>query len=311
MKPQLHDFPEYKGIPMMTMDGNHNGNLPVYVRKYHADGMTAELHRHRFIQINYILSGRVRHVINHSAFEVVKGDVFVIPPYIPHRLERAGDSDFEVFELEFEPDFVWGSTNVMENIGTFFDFAYIEPFLVCEGEVKPGLNISGKDQVLVEGLLEEIRAEYAGRTDGYLLAIKADLLKLLVYLGRRFKTDMKNSENSAVFESHRAAVDRAMTFISTHFTEDLTVEEVARTAMLSRSYFCYLFKMITGKTFIGYLNELRVNKAGEMLKDTDAPVTEICFDAGFHSISHFNRVFKNVTGISPRQYRLAGSRGRK
>lgn len=306
----LHDFPEYSNIPMITMEDNPNGDLPVFFRRYHSDNVTLYLHRHRFVQINYIMQGKVKHIVHNTEFEIGAGDVFVIPPFIPHRLEPVDGQDFEIAELEFEPEFVLGTAN-LKSFDSFFDFAYLEPFLVCEGEVKPRLHISGKNQLIVEELLEAIKKEYTGETENYLLAIKADLLKLLVYLGRWFKADMANSLEGEVLECHKEAIDRAMEYIDNHFAEDLKVEEVAKIALLSRSYFCYLFKALTGETFIEYLNLLRVAKAEYLLKATRRTVTDICFASGFHSISHFNRVFKGVHDLAPRQYRQCHSISRQ
>ncbi|MEM1484936.1 AraC family transcriptional regulator [Oscillospiraceae bacterium PP1C4] len=301
---QLHDSSKYKEIPLITMSQNPNGNLPVFIRKYDNSGITRELHRHQMIQINYILSGSVEHLINNAAFEVARGDIFVIPPYIPHRLIPIEQTSFEIIELEFSPDFVWGTSNIMENIETFFDFAYIEPFLVSEGEVKPRLNLGAKKMILIEEIFHEIFREYTEQADGYLLAIKADLLKLLVYVGRCFKENMDDFENRLVFEHHHQAIINVIIYINENYIKDITIEDAAKMAMLSRSYFCYLFKIISGSTFIEYLNERRIYNASEMLKHSQTMITQICFDVGFNNVSHFNRVFKSIMGISPRQYRV-------
>lgn len=308
MASKMNDSPRYQGIPIATMDTNNNGNLPVFVRKYGVEGITPHLHRHQAMQINYIMSGRAVHIINNASFEVVKGDIFVIPPYIPHKLSFLPESEVQILELEFETDFVWGNSIGIENMETFFDFAYIEPFLVSEGEVRPRVNISGSQQMVMEKILNDIYEEYVQEQKGYLLAIKADVLKLLVLLGRYFQLNAESSGNNAIFDRHRDAIMQALAYVDTNYTEDIRIEDVIRVAMMSRSYFCYLFKNITGKTLVEYLNDLRINRATELLKNSDEMIMQVCFDSGFNNISHFNRVFKSNMGISPRQYRAANSR---
>jgi AraC-like DNA-binding protein len=78
---------------------------------------------------------------------------------------------------------------------------------------------------------------------------------------------------------------------------------VAKAAHMSTFYFCKQFKKATGVTFTNYLNRVRVEKAKEMLLNPHARVSEVAFDVGFQSLTHFNRVFRNLTGESPTAYR--------
>jgi len=87
------------------------------------------------------------------------------------------------------------------------------------------------------------------------------------------------------------------------YSEDLSIEHMAKRFLLSQSYFSYLFKSITGKTFIEYLNGVRISKALELLKNTDKRVLDICYDVGFRNINHFNRMFRQLMGVSPMEYR--------
>ena len=73
--------------------------------------------------------------------------------------------------------------------------------------------------------------------------------------------------------------------------------------MFSQSYFSYLFKSITSKTFIEYLNQLRILKAMELLKTTDKRVLDICYEVGYNNVNNFNRLFRQQTGTSPLVYR--------
>ena len=301
----ISDREEYKNIRLYTMEDNKS-QLPVYIRHYSDRDNPTELHRHEMIQINYVKKGQLFHQINSSTFPIVKGDVFIIPPYIPHRLIKDGENAFEIIELEFEPEFLFGDSHdnnmSLEDYKSLFNFAYIEPFLVSEGEVRPRLNLTGKSQVNAETLLSEIEDEYNQREDSFILSIKALLLLLLVLLGRKFNQSIEEVEQQ-VFARHQDALDESLKYIAEHYTEALTIEQVARVALLSPSYYSYLFKTMTGKTFIEHLTLIRLHKAMELLKNTDNFVLEICLDAGFKNVNHFNRTFKAFTGLTPLQYR--------
>lgn len=295
------DRKEYGHIKIYTMKDNES-ILPIYVRRFCDRNEPTGLHRHEMIQINYVMKGQLFHQINHSTFPVVKGDAFVLPPYIPHRLIPDGSHSFEIIELEFEPEFLLGVPYSTDDFNALFDFAYIEPFLVSEGDVKPRLNLTGRTQLTAEGLLSDIESEYRDRDDSYMLAIKALLLQLLVLLGRSFSQSIDPAEKQ-LYLRHQAALQEALQYIGTHYTEPLSVENVSKVAMLSPSYFSYLFKTMTGKTFIEHLTAIRIQRAMELLRTTDKFVLDICYDVGFKNVNHFNRTFKVATGLSPLQYR--------
>ncbi len=302
------DRDEYKNIVVYTLQDNHN-NLPVFIRKVHPNELSP-LHRHEMIQMNYVLRGKLLHRISHSQYELVKGDIFIIPPFIPHQLVDVPGADFELIELEFSTEFILGNysrqTRDVDANSTFFDFYYIEPFLVSERNVRPRLNLTGDKQLKVETLLEEIYSEYNRKEDSYLLAIKADILKLLVLVGRYFRENVsRQSEVMAMYDRHRDAIMKAIGFIDRHYPEPISIEEISRVAMLSQSYFSYLFKLITNKTFVEYLNSRRIEHAMDLLKNTEKLVVDVCFESGFKNVNHFNRTFKNAVGLTPTEFRKA------
>ncbi len=303
MKFQSNPVPS--DLLVCRMDSNGNGGLPVYIRKYHEDSMTLKYHTHDSIQINYILHGSLRHHINDSSHDLVKGDIFIIPPFVPHCLSAKPGCTFEVIELEFLPEFIFGKHVTMEKIDSIFDFAYIEPFLVSECEVRPRLNLSGKAQAEVEMLFSRLLKEYEQRDSSFLLAMKSLVLWLLVYVSRCFHEDVQDVESRQLFDRHRTAITSAIDYINQNFTDDVSIEKASHVAMLSQSYFSYLFKSMTGKTFVEYLNELRIQEAMRLLKNTNKRVVDICFESGFKNVNHFNRTFKTYAGISPMQYRNA------
>jgi AraC-like DNA-binding protein/quercetin dioxygenase-like cupin family protein len=302
------DKEEYQGINLYTMKQNNNDGIPVFIRKVVYDSAPlSPIHRHEAIQVNYVNRGKLIHKINNSQYELVKGDIFIIPPYIPHQLIHIENYDFEIIELEFIPSFIFddkaGHFYDLDINSSIFDFSYIEPFLVAECNVKPRLNVNGKNQLIVENLLDDIYTEYNTRDESFLLAIKADILKLLVLVARCFRENIEQSDTVQLFNHHRNAMIHVIQYINEHYEDAITIEEVSRLAMLSQSYFSYLFKTITNKTFVEYLNSLRIERAMDTLKNTDKLVVEICFECGFKNVNHFNRTFKNMAGVSPTDYR--------
>lgn len=98
-------------------------------------------------------------------------------------------------------------------------------------------------------------------------------------------------------------MQRAIRYIHEHYQEELNMAIVSNVVSLNYSYFSQAFKDHTGETFVSYLRRLRLYKAKELLAETDMKVYEISAKAGFESVKHFTRVFKEMEGISPLEYR--------
>ena len=106
-------------------------------------------------------------------------------------------------------------------------------------------------------------------------------------------------------KSEPSSIARARQFILEHRGEGLSLATVAKTANMSSYYFCKTFKRVTGLNFTDYLARVRIEKAKELLLNPNARVSEIVYDVGFQSITHFNRIFKRHVGKSPTEYRAS------
>jgi len=99
------------------------------------------------------------------------------------------------------------------------------------------------------------------------------------------------------------AVVRARAFIAEHLGEQLGLHQVAQAAHMSAFYFCKIFKGATGLTFTDYIARARVEKTKQLLLNPHMRVSEAAYEAGFQSLSQFNRVFRRIVGEAPSAYR--------
>ena len=98
-------------------------------------------------------------------------------------------------------------------------------------------------------------------------------------------------------------IARARAYIADHQSDELSLKEVARAVNTSAFYFCKMFKQAIGLTFTDYLARVRVEKVKNLLLNPHKRVSEAAFEAGFQSLSQFNRVFKKIEGMSPSDFR--------
>lgn len=104
-------------------------------------------------------------------------------------------------------------------------------------------------------------------------------------------------------QGERRVVEVAKEFIISHFAGDLNLEMVARHIHMNTNYFSSLFKKETGKNFIDFLTEIRIEKAKELLRRMDLKIYDICREVGYYSPKHFSRLFKQTVGMTPLEYR--------
>ncbi len=97
-------------------------------------------------------------------------------------------------------------------------------------------------------------------------------------------------------------------YLDSNYESRITLEQMAEFAGMSKGYFCTKFKQNTGKSFVDYLNLLRIEKATVALSNSDAPVIDISLSVGFEDVNYFCRVFKRYMGVSPSGYRKIASK---
>jgi AraC-like DNA-binding protein/ligand-binding sensor protein len=125
-----------------------------------------------------------------------------------------------------------------------------------------------------------------------LVSIFADHLSIL---SNRIYMQQENSEPPTI--------TRAKDFIREHQSDDISLSDVARAVNTSTFYFCKMFKKVTGINFTDYVSRVRIEKSKNLLLNPNLRISEIAFEVGFQSLTHFNRVFKKILGQSPTEYR--------
>jgi AraC-like DNA-binding protein len=128
-----------------------------------------------------------------------------------------------------------------------------------------------------------------------------------------FAQHLSMLSNQVVVQHENAeppVITKAKEYIQEHQTENLRLGHVAKACNTSTFYFCKMFKKVTGINFTDYLSRVRIEKSKNLLLNPNLRVSEIAFEVGFQSLTHFNRVFKKILGHSPTEYRaqLLGAR---
>ncbi len=153
-------------------------------------------------------------------------------------------------------------------------------------------------QTLVNQFIQESREQKAGYRHLLESLSTQIIVELLRHTDNNTIEKMNRRETGA-----RLNILKVVEYLHDNFNQDFTNEELLNIANLSPYYFIRLFKKETGKTPQQYLVELKIDKAKELLAFSNYSVTEICFLCGFSEHSHFSKVFKKLTGLTPLNYR--------
>ena len=150
------------------------------------------------------------------------------------------------------------------------------------------------DDMLTTHLCNIVK-EYNEQNVGYELAIKANILSALSIIYRL--------SGETIYKTDNTNIQQAIKYIKNHFHEDISLDDIAASVSLSKSYFIHKFKEYTGCTVNEYLRSVRCKHAKHLLRHPNASVTEVAFQCGFSDVSYFTKVFKKNVGILPSKYK--------
>jgi AraC-like DNA-binding protein len=131
------------------------------------------------------------------------------------------------------------------------------------------------------------------------------LLEIMYDLAQAEDYELLNSDGFA-FEAgiqDNEKIEVIYKYININFQQHITLDEIANEVSMTVPAFCRYFKKVTGKTFTKLVNEYRIVHATKLLSESQQSVTDICFACGFNNFSHFNKIFKEITGKSASKYR--------
>lgn len=254
------------------------------------------LHRHKEIQITWVVNGDGTLIVGNTMHYFQSGDLFVIGANQPHLFKS--DPSF------FDPD----NKKNIHSLNIFFNpNGFIAPLLAFPemlgvkkflGASNFGMRASGKNAVK----LAEHFLKISNASAGFVLAYFIELLQVMANFKRweylsvqSFATNITDSEGLRMSEIYRFTMD--------HFTESIMLEQVASVACLTPQSFCRYFKKHTGKTYVHFLNEVRINEAcKKFMENNYGSISNVAYKCGFNSVVSFNRLFKTITTKTPKEF---------
>ncbi|HBP38993.1 MAG TPA: AraC family transcriptional regulator [Clostridiales bacterium] len=248
-------------------------------------------HWHDSYEIYYLLSGERCYFIKNQTYRLTRGSLVLIQPQELHRtLAAAGVGCWERILINFRPDFLIAAHP--ERIAWLSEL-FRRPYRL--------LQFSLKEQTAAEEILMQMLHEASQQETGFLEMLAAHLVRLLLLAVRQKPSGPEAPDSRDTWQNNRAAP--IVSYLNEHYPEALSLAGLAQRFHLSDGYLCKIFRAATGFTVIEYLNQVRIREAQNLLRQTPDSVLEIAGRVGFGNVSHFGRIFKEITGTPPVSYR--------
>lgn len=247
-------------------------------------------HYHASCELYYLFSGERNYFVKDSAYRIRAGDLVLIDSNAVHKSTDSGIPDHERVVLYFS--------------AAYFDEYPPEERALLRKPFTRGsalLPLNLQEKLRAEELLLSLLRELHDRPPGYRLHVRHMAGELLLLVARASgKSDLRPPLQPTPVRLKIAEIVR---HINQHFAEPLELDELARRFYISRSHLSRTFKEVTGFGFAEYVNLTRVREAQRLLRETRHSVTLVSELAGFDNFSHFGKMFKRLSGASPREYR--------
>ncbi len=246
-------------------------------------------HFHNQYELYYLLTGERYYFIEDRIFHVKPGNLVLINKNDLHKTTDANTQDHERVLINFSKN-GFLSSSYMDN-------------LVNELFTKNNNTITflPADQQYVESLFSKMTSEIQNKATGFEVALQALFTELLVYT-KRYIEKNQNSTLANPSPMHEK-VSEIIQYINSNYSSPLSLPSISKRFFISQYYLSRAFKQSTGFTFIEYVNSIRVREAQRLLRETNDKIIDIAGKVGFGNISHFGRVFKEITNLSPLNYR--------
>ncbi len=305
MKNQYADFKE-------SIRHKINSSLRVFINRLHTNFPP---HWHTDLEIILAKEAPYKVICGNQTYYVDTGDIFLICPAVIHEIFSLSPGARLYIQVDFS------KITVSKELNDIFRPMYPAFHIkknTCPPEIYDQLcEYINKITKLYFGCIPSIHSiDGKGDEDENTITFKelepydkleiySLIMQLIAFCGKNIGFCQKSTYSSVINTSqNNALLNNVCTYISDHFTEDLSLKSISDYAGFSKFYFERIFSEYTGQTFYQYLQQIRINYAQMLLSNSDLSITDIAYQSGFVSSTAFTRAFRKNTGYPPSEFRM-------
>lgn len=283
MKPNFTLLPEFI-----------SAKSPFVIKEIIRPAFATDFHFHEECQLVYIESGAGTRIIGDSIEQFEAGDLTFIGPRVPHvwySKPKSNENDRPDVSIAL----YLNPMKVLEATSLFGDTQLLKSFFQ---DSTRGIVINGNKRSEIVSFLQKMIHQKN-------ITAVASFFKILDLLLETEGLVWLNDSSliSAYSKETRVRVMKLMEYIQQNFKSEISLEKAATVANLQLHSFCRFFKKLTHRTFSDFINEMRIAYACQLLRESDTAITQIAFETGYTNISYFNRCFKKIHRMTPKEYR--------
>lgn len=267
----------------------------IYVKEIETTHLEDQFHFHNVYEIALIVKSKGTRIIGDSIENFTDGDLVLLGPQVPHiayfKEDAVSSPVFHALVVYFHPDWLTESQLNSENLSRLRKLL---------DDTKRGIKIFGVTKNKVAKIINQLK-----NCTGLESIIK--LLEILELVSRSNEYECLASEgySNAFRKKDIQRLNNVYQYVGDHFTDEITLEQIAKVANMTPTAFCKYFRKQTQKTFSNFVNEVRVGYACKLLFDDDLTISQVCYKSGFNNLTSFNENFKNYTKRTPSEYKLS------
>jgi len=259
------------------------------------------LHWHDHFEWIYMVSGHAIFHIDSQPFEAAPGDLLLVPSGGLHVGYALEDGPIEYWSIVFNRSLLQGLA-----VDPLHE-RYLAPYAEGRQRFSVKFGADASDFEPLRRAVQEIGSEYAHKKRAYELVVKARLYEMFA-LAARFCMPEREGEQADRTGRRMDRFKSLVLHIEAHYADKLTIEGAAKLVNLNPYHFCKVFKNATGRTFVEFVNQHRMNVADRLLREGELTVTEIAERIGIANPNYFTKLFKQIKGVTPSEARKRGDR---
>lgn len=279
---RFYEMPQ--GLPVLALTG----------KKWEVVYGNDDMHFHNYLEIGYCHIGRGKIVFEDREEGYRPGTITFIPRNLPHHTVPAREEKEKIQKWEYL------FLDVNDIVEFFFKESPKRGKRLLKNLGKQAYVLGKKDGGPAAELMQMIISEILEKEYFYKHAVKAYAFSLLLFFFRLQKCD---DEQEMVRHTSIRYMNTLIEYMERHYMEDIDSESLSKGCSLSESYIRKLFLEYVNETPMGYLRLIRIDKACELLVETEKTVEMIAREVGYPAVSSFMRNFKKITGLSPAKWR--------
>ena len=283
---------KYQNISRTFLEGYH---IKLYEMRGDQKAWPANAHAHEYFQLWYVYNGSCIHKIEGHVCEIFAGELMLVPPDVEHSISTE-DGNCVIYGCDFAPDILLKDPLILDENLAAHSAGFYEK-LLC---VRCKYVVPKSMQTRMENALQKMLNIYMKKQPYSIFELKGYLIRLLANI---FQYTDEDRTALADGDSYYGHINEAIAYANEHLADRIYIKDVAACTKMSVGSFHYYFKKYTGKTYVEYVNMLRLEVAKTLLIESGMSVAVIGQKIGFSDPAYFNRQFKKYIGCTPGEYR--------